>query len=395
MMMCIFICRGVLPKDMRRARNASSVVTETFQGQVEVRTFTKLSNSTNGNGDGARSPLPGEETKSNGHNGHGTDMDTDAERWKETTVRSPFNYLSLDIPPNPLFRDSQGGLIIPQIPLFEILKKYDGETYTDKATAVVGGEGGLVRKQYRLKQLPQYLVFHLARFTKNNFTYEKNPTIVTFPVKNLEMKDYLFVDGDGTDATSSNGGYPNAEEVDGMSVAQLKAVIGAHGSVADKRTAASVVEKNDLKELAQQCSQRAEVKWRQQQGTKYDLVANICHDTLSSQSVTANLTTYSSAKQSRSGGGGLVVPGTTTQQNASTAGSSGAQTGAQAAANAAAGGASVAAVLANGSYRIHVLNKATGQWYEIQDLHVSETMPQLIGLSESYILVYEKQVAKT
>ena len=27
-------------------------------------------------------------------------------------------------------------------------------------------------------------------------------------------------------------------------------------------------------------------------------------------------------------------------------------------------------------------HKATEQWYEIQDLHVQETMPQLIGLSE-------------
>lgn len=35
----------------------------------------------------------------------------------------------------------------------------------------------------------RYLIFHLARFTKNNFYVEKNPTIVNFPVKNLELKD--------------------------------------------------------------------------------------------------------------------------------------------------------------------------------------------------------------
>jgi hypothetical protein len=38
-------------------------------------------------------------------------------------------------------------------------------------------------------------------------------------------------------------------------------------------------------------------------------------------------------------------------------------------------------------------NKATEQWFELQDLHVSETMPQLIGLSESYMLVYERKDA--
>jgi len=48
-------------------------------------------------------------------------------------------------------------------------------------------------------------------------------------------------------------------------------------------------------------------------------------------------------------------------------------------------------VLAGGSYRIHLQSKATQQWYELQDLHVQETMPQLVGLSESYLLIYEKK----
>lgn len=45
----------------------------------------------------------------------------------------------------------------------------------------------------------------------------------------------------------------------------------------------------------------------------------------------------------------------------------------------------------NGIYRIHVQNKATLQWYEIQDLHVAETIPQLVGLSESCLLIYERK----
>jgi len=47
--------------------------------------------------------------------------------------------------------------------------------------------------------------------------------------------------------------------------------------------------------------------------------------------------------------------------------------------------------LEEGSYRCHVQHKATGQWYEIKDLDVKETMPQLIGVSESYLLVFEKK----
>jgi U4/U6.U5 tri-snRNP-associated protein 2 len=47
--------------------------------------------------------------------------------------------------------------------------------------------------------------------------------------------------------------------------------------------------------------------------------------------------------------------------------------------------------LEEGSYRCHVQHKASNQWYEIQDLHVTEIMPQLIGLSESYVLIFERK----
>ena len=78
-----------------------------------------------------------------------------------------------------------------------------------------------LRKTYRITKLPRYLIFHikvasgssfwrashclrrrgthyvlwfvgsvrhLQRFTKNNFFLEKNPTIVNFPLNNLEMR---------------------------------------------------------------------------------------------------------------------------------------------------------------------------------------------------------------
>jgi U4/U6.U5 tri-snRNP-associated protein 2 len=78
--------------------------------------------------------------------------------------------------------------------------------------------------------------------------------------------------------------------------------------------------------------------------------------------------------------------------------------------------------LQEGSYKCHVQHQATRQWYEMQgkhisrwqryclfssqienvkfltivlvwmkDLHVQETMPQLIGLSESYVLIFERK----
>ena len=47
--------------------------------------------------------------------------------------------------------------------------------------------------------------------------------------------------------------------------------------------------------------------------------------------------------------------------------------------------------LQEGSYKCHVQHKGTNQWYEIQDLHVQETMPQLIGVSESYVLIFQRK----
>lgn len=43
-----------------------------------------------------------------------------------------------------------------------------------------------------------------------------------------------------------------------------------------------------------------------------------------------------------------------------------------------------------GTYRVHILHKANGQWYEMQDLHVTEILPQMITLTESYIQIYER-----
>ena len=44
-----------------------------------------------------------------------------------------------------------------------------------------------------------------------------------------------------------------------------------------------------------------------------------------------------------------------------------------------------------GTYRAHILHKATNQWFEMQDLHVTLILPQMITLTEAYIQIYEQQ----
>ena len=96
---------------------------------------------------------------------------------------TPFYMLGLDLPPPPLFQHVMEKSIIPQVALATCLSKYDGATEYDVA------RGG--RKTFAVDALPPYLILHMKRFTRNNFFVEKNPTIVTFPVRNLELRDAL------------------------------------------------------------------------------------------------------------------------------------------------------------------------------------------------------------
>ncbi|KAH7674167.1 Ubiquitinyl hydrolase 1 protein [Dioscorea alata] len=175
---------------------------------------------------------------------------------KETST-VPFLMLGLDLPPPPLFKDAMEKNIIPQVPLFNILKKFDGESVTEVVRPCIA------RMRYRVTRLPKYLILHMRRFTKNNFFIEKNPTLVNFPVKNLELKDYIPL--------------PPPKE---------------------------------------------NMKMR----SKYDLIANIVHD---------------------------GKPG-------------------------------------EGVYRAFVQCKSEELWYEMQDLHVTETLPQMVALSEAYMQIYEQ-----
>lgn len=91
--------------------------------------------------------------------------------------------LTLDLPAAPLFQDELDKNIIPQVPLTSILSKYDGLKAQEHLNT---------RKRYRLLHpLPPYLLFHIKRFSKNKFVSERNPTIVTFPVRSLDMSPYI------------------------------------------------------------------------------------------------------------------------------------------------------------------------------------------------------------
>ncbi|KAI4297164.1 hypothetical protein L6164_037065 [Bauhinia variegata] len=239
---------NTLHADLRTSKKNTSIIYKCFQGELEVV-----------------KEIPNKliaEKKENNEDQNMTEKlsegGTERDSFIAETSRMPFLMLGLDLPPPPLFKDVMEKNIIPQVPLFNILKKFDGETVTEVVRPHIA------RMRYRVTRLPQYVILHMRRFTKNNFFVEKNPTLVNFPVKNLELKDYIPL--------------PTPKENEKLR-------------------------------------------------SKYDLIANIVHD---------------------------GKPG-------------------------------------EGFYRVFVQRKSEELWYEMQDLHVSETLPQMVALSEAYMQIYEQQ----
>ncbi|KFP91517.1 U4/U6.U5 tri-snRNP-associated protein 2, partial [Apaloderma vittatum] len=137
-------------------KKKKTIVTDVFQGSMRI--FTKKL---------PHPDLPAEEKAQLLQNSE----------YQEMMVESTFMYLTLDLPTAPLYKDEKEQLIIPQVPLFSILAKFNGATEKEYKTYK---ENFL--KRFQLTKLPPYLIFCIKRFTKNNFFVEKNPTIVNFPI---------------------------------------------------------------------------------------------------------------------------------------------------------------------------------------------------------------------
>ncbi|CAD5118010.1 DgyrCDS6750 [Dimorphilus gyrociliatus] len=109
------------------------------------------------------------------------------EEYQVMCEESQFLYLTCDLPPPPLYPDEQRENIIPQVPIYQVLNKFNGITETEHKTYK-----DLYMKRYEITKLPPYIILYMKRFTKNMFLKEKNPTIVNFPVKNIDFGELLL-----------------------------------------------------------------------------------------------------------------------------------------------------------------------------------------------------------
>jgi hypothetical protein len=125
-----------------------------------------------------------------------------------------------------------------QEPLFNLLKKFDGQTaevwqffiYSnfvvksgfDWFFTQILADGS--RRYYSISRLPRYLIVHIKRFTINQFVIEKNPTIVNFPVKNLDLHEYV---------SQESQPAPERAVLESMSVTALKQALNKRGNPFD------------------------------------------------------------------------------------------------------------------------------------------------------------------
>jgi U4/U6.U5 tri-snRNP-associated protein 2 len=264
---------NTLHKDLGgTSKRNSSIISRTFQGEIE----TKLEK------DIVSTEDP--EDEEGGSN------------VRVVTQRIKFLYLSLTLPATALFAEEKQ---YKQVPLFQLLSKFDGETVE------VMPDGS--RKTYKIVKLPRYLILHYKRFKNNQWFVEKNHTLVNFPLKNLDMKPYL-----------KNADPPSVDELEAMTTKQLKSRCSAL-----RLDTSQCMEKSDLVDKLAEYYEEAEIP------CKMDLIANICHE----------------GKPK------------------------------------------------DGVFRVHTYYPASSTWYEMEDIHVytSETMAQLVSLSESYVQCFALQ----
>lgn len=89
--------------------------------------------------------------------------------------------MTLELPNTPLFKESNEKISIPQVSIFSLLEKYNGE----KLSYSANDPNTLIR--YTITHLPQNLVLFYKRFKSNSFFTEKNNTIINFPLKGLKL----------------------------------------------------------------------------------------------------------------------------------------------------------------------------------------------------------------
>ncbi|OMJ29304.1 putative mRNA-splicing protein ubp10 [Smittium culicis] len=242
--------------------------------------------------------------------------------------------------------ENEDDTVIPQTSLMTLLKKYNGSHVTELKDQA---------KIYEILELPKYLIIHIKRFVKNNFTLEKNPTIVNSSIKNVAFGDLIK-------NTSSS-----ALASDKSRLFDLIVNITYEGNSSVIQDSESQSSSNFYNGSANSSSKKKSVVG----STGSSLVLK------SSSKIPSALPTTSSS-----------LPG---EKNSDLSANnfSFSKPTPEFANNDSKASATVLPL--SGRYVCHVNDKSNDQWYSINDLIVEPINPQMIFLPESYIQIWERK----
>lgn len=391
-----------------------SVVSECFQGEVQVQTLR-----------GAIVSRAAADAAAGGGEGQ-ADAAADAALWEaagrgQATVETRVvttQMLSLDLPPPPLFRSAEGGLDIPQVALSRCLDKFGGVVSTAE---IVGGEP--VRRRYSLVRAPLFLLLHARRFVSNGFFLEKNPTIVTFPLKGLSaeaamhpLADSALFEGTlpapsaaaSPAASASANAVPPSAAGSSSSSSSLSATSSSHSKAvftlpptpsdaaslpwpALRRLCAraGLAEEAAAATSIQERCGIARRAWALLCSHRYDLLGTVVHGGGSASAATSSAEDAHDAEVKV--GASRARRRAAASAEAERSGRIGQGSVATLARGADAAGLEDAA--STGSYRCAVLSEAAGAWFEADDNDVRKVLAQSIAVSEAYLLLYTKSEA--
>jgi U4/U6.U5 tri-snRNP-associated protein 2 len=77
----------------------------------------------------------------------------------EVMEEVPFMYLTCDLPPPPLYPDEMQENIIPQVPLFTVLSKFNGTNTKEYKTYKEN-----FIKRFEITSLPEYIILYMKVF---------------------------------------------------------------------------------------------------------------------------------------------------------------------------------------------------------------------------------------
>ncbi|KAK8808502.1 hypothetical protein WA158_008403 [Blastocystis sp. Blastoise] len=227
-----------------------SIVSECFRGkiQIEETTYTERDTKRVKKEDLPIGPEEGEQSERK------EQVKEDMFDHTSTVKTIPCFFLSLDLPPIPVFKDDFNANTVQHMPLYTLLEKFGGEHIT------VDSKTGVERK-IKIISLPKYLILVINRFIVNNFFLEKNNSVVQFPIKNLEMRDCVM---------PIVSPYPPVEELNTLSINKLQKLLKSL-----KVDSNNIIEKEELISKSKEAINNYNSIHN---NTKYNLIATVCHE---------------------------------------------------------------------------------------------------------------------